>query len=36
MGGAMNSTAVRESILVQSGFPLPGDMPAFLLLNQLI
>jgi len=33
---AMNSTAVRESILLQSGFPLPGDMPAFLLLNQLI
>ena len=33
---AMNSTAVRESILAQSGFPLPGDMPAFLLLNQLI
>ena len=33
---AMNSTAVRENILEQSGFPLPGDMPAFLLLNQLI
>ncbi|SEC55923.1 DNA-binding transcriptional regulator, MarR family [Paramicrobacterium humi] len=33
---SMNSTAVREAILVQSGFPLPGDMPAFLLLNQLI
>lgn len=33
---AMNSTALRESILAQSGFPLPGDMPAFLLLNQLI
>lgn len=33
---AMNSTAVRESILVRSAFPLPGDMPAFLLLNQLI
>lgn len=32
----MNSTALRESILAQSGFPLPGDMPAFLLLNQLI
>lgn len=33
---AMNSTAVREGIMVQSGFPLPEDMPAFLLLNQLI
>ncbi len=32
----MNSTAVRESILEQSDFPLPGDMPAFLLVNQLI
>ncbi|MFB7252485.1 MarR family winged helix-turn-helix transcriptional regulator [Microbacterium sp. NPDC056234] len=33
---AMNSTAVRESVMVESEFPLPGDMPAFLLLNQLI
>ncbi|WP_458115934.1 MarR family winged helix-turn-helix transcriptional regulator [Arthrobacter sp. D2-10] len=33
---AMNSTAVRESIMIESDFPLPGDMPAFLLLNQLI
>ncbi len=33
---SMNSTAVRESILEASNFPLPGDMPAFLLLNQLI
>lgn len=33
---SMNSTAVRESILEASAFPLPGDMPAFLLLNQLI
>ena len=33
---SMNSTAVRESILEASDFPLPGDMPAFLLLNQLI
>jgi DNA-binding MarR family transcriptional regulator len=33
---AMNSTAVREGILAQSRFPLPDDMPAFLLLNQLI
>ncbi len=33
---AMNSTAVRESILTESRFPLAGDMPAFLLLNQLI
>lgn len=33
---AMNSTAVRERILAESDFPLPEDMPAFLLLNQLI
>lgn len=33
---SMNSAAVRESILEASDFPLPGDMPAFLLLNQLI
>ncbi|MFD4323607.1 MarR family winged helix-turn-helix transcriptional regulator [Nocardioides sp. NPDC058538] len=33
---SMNSTAVREAILAQSDFPLPGDMPAFLLVNQLI
>ncbi|WP_196215880.1 MarR family winged helix-turn-helix transcriptional regulator [Microbacterium sp. ZXX196] len=33
---SMNSTAVREAILEASDFPLPGDMPAFLLLNQLI
>ncbi len=33
---SMNSTAVRESIRAASEFPLPDDMPAFLLLNQLI
>lgn len=33
---AMNSTAVREAVMVNSDFPLHGDMPAFLLLNQLI
>ncbi|WP_300268526.1 MarR family transcriptional regulator [Microbacterium sp.] len=33
---AMNSTAVREAILEASAFPLPDDMPAFLLVNQLI
>lgn len=33
---AMNSTAVREAVMVESRFPLAGDMPAFLLLNQLI
>ncbi len=33
---AMNSTGLRESIMAQSEFPLPGDMPAFLILNQLI
>lgn len=33
---AMNSTALRESIMAQSDFPLPGDTPAFLVLNQLI
>ncbi|MEV4954072.1 MarR family winged helix-turn-helix transcriptional regulator [Paenarthrobacter nitroguajacolicus] len=33
---AMNSTAVREGIMVRSGFPLSEDIPAFLLLNQLI
>ncbi|MGX9346578.1 MarR family winged helix-turn-helix transcriptional regulator [Microbacterium sp. KNMS] len=33
---SMNSTAVRESIMEESDFPLPEDMPAFLLLNQLI
>lgn len=33
---SMNSTAVRERILAESRFPLVGDMPAFLLLNQLI
>ena len=32
---SMNSTAVREWILVQSNFPL-ADMPAFLIVNQLI
>lgn len=33
---AMNSTAVREALMIDSDFPLQGDMPAFLLLNQLI
>lgn len=33
---AMNSTTLRESVMVQSDFPLPDDMPAFLLVNQLI
>jgi len=33
---AMNSTALREGLMVASRFPLQGDMPAFLLLNQLI
>ena len=33
---AMNSTGLRESVMAASDFPLPGDMPAFLLVNQLI
>ncbi len=31
-----NSSTWRERVLVESDFPLAGDMPAFLLLNQLI
>ncbi len=33
---AMNSTTLRESVMKQSNFPLADDMPAFLLINQLI
>ena len=33
---AMNSAALREAVMAESEFPLPGDMPAFLLVNQLI
>lgn len=30
------STAFRETLMKESGFPLEGDLPAFLLVNQLI
>lgn len=30
------STSMREHIMRASGFPLPDDLPAFLLVNQLI
>lgn len=30
------STAFRESVMEESRFPLAGDLPAFLLVNQLI
>ncbi len=30
------STRFREQLMSQSDFPLPGDLPAFLLVNQLI
>lgn len=30
------STAFRESVMEESGFPLAGDLSAFLLVNQLI
>ena len=32
----VTSTSVREKILAASDFPLPGDLPAFLLVNQLV
>ncbi|WAH97330.1 MarR family winged helix-turn-helix transcriptional regulator [Arthrobacter sp. MMS18-M83] len=33
---ASNSAAMRELVMERSDFPLRGDMPAFLLLNQLV
>lgn len=33
---SVNSTTVRETIMRESGFPLADDLPAFLMLNQLI
>ncbi|QHC72675.1 MarR family transcriptional regulator [Rathayibacter sp. VKM Ac-2805] len=30
------STAFRERLMTSSGFPLPDDLPAFLLVNQLV
>jgi DNA-binding MarR family transcriptional regulator len=30
------STSMRESLMAESRFPLPGDLPAFLVVNQLI
>lgn len=30
-----NSTTLRELLMIQSEFPLAGDLPAFLLVNQL-
>lgn len=30
------STAFRERLMATSGFPLPDDLPAFLLVNQLV
>ncbi len=33
---AMNSTTLRETVMAGSNFPLEDDMPAFLLVNQLI
>ncbi|TAP45852.1 winged helix DNA-binding protein [Arthrobacter sp. S39] len=30
------ATSSRERLMHESGFPLPGDLPAFLLVNQLI
>ena len=30
------SAALRDTVIERSGFPLPGDMQAFLLVNQLV